>query len=65
MLPEPIQLRILQEIPFDITQNTWNIGEKFGIAFDAIDVDESPSRFEITLDAREVEQAAERFPVTP
>ena len=59
MYPELVQLRILLEIAFDITQDTRNVGEELGIAFDAIDIDESPRRFQVTLDAREVEQAAE------
>lgn len=65
MLSEHIQFWIFPDVALDIVQDTRNVGEELGIAFDAIDVDESPSRFEITLDAREVEQAAERFPITP
>src|SRR5262245_53957332 len=65
MFPEDGQLGILLEIPFDIVQNTRNIGEELGIAFDAINIDESARRFEVTLDAREVEQTAEGFPVSP
>ena len=65
MLPEPIQLGILLEIAFDIVQDTRNVGEKLGIAFDAIDVDKSPRSFEVALDAREVEQATESLSVGP
>jgi hypothetical protein len=65
MLSERIQLGILLEIAFDIVQNTRNVGEELGIAFDAIDVDESPSRFEVTLDARKVEQAPEGLSIGP
>jgi hypothetical protein len=63
MLPERLQFRILFEVVFDIAQNPGDIRQKLGIAFDAIDVDESPSRFEVTLDARKVEQAAEGLSV--
>ena len=59
------QLGIFLEIAFDIVQDTRNVGEEIGIAFDPIDVDESPRRFEIALDAREVEQAAEGLSVGP
>ena len=63
MYSELVQLRILLEIAFDITQDTRNVGKKLGIAFDAIDVDESPCRLEVPLDAGEVEQAAEGLSV--
>ena len=49
MFPEPVQFGILLEIAFDIVQDTRNIGEEIGIAFDAIDVDEPPRRLEVTL----------------
>ena len=65
MYPELVQLRILLEIAFDITQDTRNVGKELGIAFHAIDVDESPCRLEVTLDAREIEQSAEGLSVGP
>ena len=42
MLPELVQLRILLEIAFDITQDTRNVGEELGIAFAAIDLSGRP-----------------------
>src|SRR5687767_9646271 len=65
MLSEPVQLRILLEIAFDIVQDTRNIREKIRIAFDSIDIYKSSRSLEVALDAREVEQAAEGFPVGP
>ena len=65
MFPEPVQLGILLEVAFDIVQDTRDIGEELGIAFDAVNINESPRRFQVTLDAREVEQAAEGLSVGP
>ena len=55
MYSELVQLRILLEVAFDITQDTRNVGKEIRIAFDTIDVDKSPRRLEVPLDASEVE----------
>jgi hypothetical protein len=55
MLPETVQFGILLEIAFDIVQDARNIGQEVGIAFDKIDVDETPCCLEVTLNAGEVE----------
>jgi hypothetical protein len=65
MCPEPVQFGIFFEIAFDIVQDARNVGEKLGIAFDAVDVDESPCRHEVTLDARQLELASEALSVGP
>src|SRR5262245_17825832 len=65
VLPVPVPFWVLSEIALDIVQHSRDIGKEIRVAFDAINVDESPRRFEVTLDAREVEQTAEGLSISP
>jgi len=60
VLQERSQLRIFQQIAFHVTDDTRDIGKKFGIVFDLVDIDKPAGRLKISLDTGEVEQAAKR-----
>src|SRR5262249_44792546 len=59
------QFRILVEVSSDISERPGNICKELRIAFDLIDIDESPCGFEIALQTRKVEQPTEGFSICP